>query len=206
MALPNVALNDPHVAAHNNERAEINAILEAMEAFVELEGAPNDGQALVWSQTLGKWTPANPSGASELAYAENVTGTVTSLATSAAGGLSTDTAIPGCSIVVPISTRPVWVHYQLTFLQNQAGAGTLFVAVKEGSTTVSNHPHRLPASADATQNTFTVRGKTRIGPVAAPRTLQLRAQLYTPTNVVAAGNVLNGATFNNGSAIMAEAK
>jgi hypothetical protein len=92
--------------------------------------APSDGQVLSWSTSLGAWTITNPTGTSELAYAENNTGTTQTGLTTAAADLT------NCSISVPASTRPVYLHgYLNTFASaapTNAGPGMLITEVSNG--------------------------------------------------------------------------
>lgn len=68
MALPNVAKGDPHINAHNEERAEINTIAETVATLsgtVETKANSADVQALIEQQTgilMGVWTvdPTDP--------------------------------------------------------------------------------------------------------------------------------------------------
>jgi|GEM_PF-6220141 len=70
-----------------------------------LPTSPSDGQLMAWNASLGQWVAQNPTGSSELAYAENNTGTKDGPFT----GTFAWHDVTGCSIVVPASTRPVYL-------------------------------------------------------------------------------------------------
>lgn len=213
MTLAHVSEGNPHVVAHNDERDSINGLLDltstgrlASGKVPLLDGStPSDGQILVYSNTLGEWVPANASGNSELAYAENASGTVTSMSTT--GGSGASVTIPSVSIVVPISTRAVWLEWGVDLIQTgTAQPGSFYLAVKEGATTWGLTVARLPNSTAADQSVLTVRGRTRLGTVAAAKTLTLVGSLYTAAGVTASANLLNGATNDQRSYLGAEAR
>lgn len=100
---------------------------------VPQSAVPLTAGQLFGSDGAGNTVAVNPTGSSELASAENNTATTT---TAAAGSGAVD--VVGCSIVVPASSRPVYLHAML-MIGCSAGASTstpLFPALK--ITEVSN--------------------------------------------------------------------
>ena len=158
--------------------------------------APADGQVLAWSATLGSYTPVNPTGASELAFAANITGTVTSL--SASGGAGAIVDIPGCVITVPPSAdRSVRVEYAIDATQTAAGLGTIYVLLYEttGTATLLDYAATtLPNQTGAGVNQIpSPRGTFELGVVTSTRTFKLSAYIYAVASNSPTANVTNTA-------------
>lgn len=121
----------------------------------------------------------------ELAYAENITGTVQTITTTA-------TDVPGCVITVPASTKPVWVEAQgifdITGAPAAATTGTMQLSIMDGAAFVATAI--LSVEPGNTSGFFTVVVRGRLGPVAAPKTLRLQANR---------GGSAFAATLGNGS-------
>jgi hypothetical protein len=159
---------------------------------------PTDGQLLAWSSTLGAYTPVAPTGASELAYAANVTGTVTSAV--ASSGLGTAVDVAGAVISVPVSGgRPVVIEFGGNFVQTATGAGVAFLSLVEttsGSAGLFSDLMQMPQqtgtlAATALASHF---NQFRIGVVTGTRTFKLQFQLYSPSGSSIGANLLNTAT------------
>lgn len=184
-------------------RAALASAPEFTSEFVEDEGTPTDGQIMVYSATLGKWVPGNP-GTSELAYAENVTNVQTQFGST--GGLGAAVDIPGLSIIVPVSARPVYVSFRAKVVQTAAGDGSLYMnCVDEGGVTVGGTVRRVPNTLDITEDYFDVYHRFRLGPTAAQKTLKIQGQIYTDGGVTVTANALNDPNYGNRSFIAAEA-
>lgn len=159
--------------------------------------APTDGQLLAWSDTLGDWTPVNPTGSAELAAAVNTTNTATVL--TASGGIGAAVLIPGTAISVPPSGgRPVTLHYGGTVTQTAAGDGSVYITLTEttsGNTSRQSAVTRLPNSTTQAVASVTLLNQYRLGAVSSTRTFVLYGLVYavaanTPT-VQIANNTLN---------------
>lgn len=155
-----------------------------------------DGQLVAWSAALSKFLPVNPSGNSELAYAENLTGAQTAVAgaASAAGAL---VDIPGCSISVPVSPRPVMLEGSFDFTQTVAGQGQaslLLIETTGTATTVRSANTFLANNVGPRSQNGLVRAKLRLGPTVAIRTFKLTAQCGATGATVPTFNVLNSPT------------
>jgi hypothetical protein len=159
--------------------AELAAALLALnlDALANVSaGSPADGQSLIYDDDLDLWIAGTPiAPGKEIAYAENVTGVVT---TAAHGGGSVD--IPNCSIVIPATAEPVWIEGAAFLAQSVAGTGAALVDIFEvGAGSASNADVRpLPNSTAAQlKNIGTLRPKFRLGPTVAPRTFKLRVSV-----------------------------
>jgi hypothetical protein len=155
-----------------------------------------DGQLMAWSSALGLFVPVNPTGNSELAYAENVTGTQTAVAgaTSAAGALID---IPGGSISVPASTRPVYLEAAFGTTQTVAGQGQatlLIVETTSGATAIHSASTFLPNNTGPRSQNGLIRSRMRLGPTVATRTFKLTAQCGATGATVPTFNTLNSTT------------
>lgn len=168
-------------------------------AFVGLPTtAPTDGQLLAYSAATGLYAPVNPSGSSELAYAENMTGTQQT------GIVTGPTDITACSIAVPASTRPVYLSCSASAIVVSGGgatayAGTELVEVSNGVDTPIATRLTIMQAAVSAAATLTL-PPFRIGPTLRTRTFKLVA--YTITANI---TIRNGAA-GYGSWILAEAK
>lgn len=153
---------------------------------------PLDGQVPAYSQALGQYVPTNPGGAAELASASNNTGTATAPTT--ANGAPTLIAVPGTSITIPASAgRPVTVEWETTVNQTVAGAGNVWLNAQAGATVYGSSIHPLPNSTAFGAAITTCFGKTRLGVLAAPLTLQLFAGVSSPVGAVA--SLLNNSGY-----------
>jgi hypothetical protein len=165
-----------------------------------------DGQLLAWNAALGLFVPVNPTGSSELAYAENFTGTTQTLAGTAAN-FSANTDVTGVSIVVPISARPVYFEAGFQVVQTVAGAGHLTIRIQEvggaGFATLRSVP--LPNTTDAHANTFSISIRRRLGATVAQRTFKLQFQLGSAAAATPSVQIQNGAFGVIPSYLLAEA-
>lgn len=151
-----------------------------------------DGQLLAWSTILGQYTPSTPPGNAELAYAENVSGVTTNLAS----GGSAD--VTGCVISVPACSRPVWLQGRVHFKPTAAGVGLLQLQLLEttgGSLTLLEYSGaalhgETPTAVE--QLGYPVEVRLRLGPTASTRTFKLLAALFADSGTPAAV-VLNAA-------------
>lgn len=119
----------------------------------------------------------------ELAYAENITGTVQTMT-------ATATDVPGCVITVPVSTRPVWVEAQGIFDITTAPAagttGTMQLSIMDGTAFVATSI--LSVEPGNTSGFFTVVVRGRLGVVTSPKTLRLQANRGGSTFAATLGN------------------
>jgi hypothetical protein len=135
----------------------------------------------------------------EIAYAENVTGVATGPVVGTSGAsFSTAIPIPNTDIVVPPSTRPVYLDAFVYGQQMAAGDGFAIVEIWEttGAAVLlcRTNGKRLPnlINADARRNISVYHDPVRLGPVATQRSFQLRINIFTNgTNTTSwqAGNV-----------------
>lgn len=152
--------------------------------------SPVDGQLVAWSATLQKWVAVNPSGKSELAYAENASGAYQTVTA------ATPANVTGCVIVVPISARPVYLSAGIYFGMVTTGVGNATLQLLETTTGL----------AAVAAGSFVLRGETltantqnrsvqippfRIGPTTVARTFKLTAAIFVDSGSPAA-NVFNG--------------
>lgn len=132
---------------------------------------PADGQLIAWSSTLGKFTPVNPVGQSQLALATNKTGVATTLPNTVV------TLIPGMLINVPPSNgRPVSIDYGATFLQTATGTGMFGLLLYETTTSavlleISQKP--LPNTTTTNVNRVTHQNTYDVGVVSSVRQFAL---------------------------------
>lgn len=159
-------------------------------------GDLSDGQLLQWDAATSSLIPANPTGNSELAVAENVTTALTTISTT--GGAGTIVAIPFTAISISDSQgRPVTLEYCAQYLTvTNAGVGTAWLLIYEttGSpTAIAWQPSSLPNSLSTAQRqkAWPVMQK-RLGVVSSTRTFELRAYLYTEAGDNASASVING--------------
>lgn len=202
MTLDSVSAGDPHVAAHNAERLVINDLeaeiggrlsqLELDSAYARIPEGIADGQLLAWDEATERCLSVDPSGEGELAYAENATATTTALTTTGGAGASVD--IPLCVIVVPASTRPVWLEWGGMITTSVSGIGSVLLSVVEGSTQIALSAEQIPQPTGFGPNFSSISGRRRIGPTSTVRTFKLQALLWT--------NAADNATvnFENGTA------
>lgn len=164
-------------------------------------GSPSDGEALVYDGVTGKWVAGVPAvGGKEIAYAENVTGVVTT-ATAPSGGASAAVDIPGCSITVPPNTGVVWLEGQAFLQQMVAGVGVASVNIIE--TTVGSGNPGLATDSRPTPNQTGVNGRSlgnlrpryRVGQVASTRTFKLSMQVTGITGAAPSVQAANLSTF-----------
>jgi hypothetical protein len=159
-------------------------------------GGITDGQLMVWNAALGKFVPANPTGNAELAYAENVTATQTAVAAAAsAAGALID--IPGCSITVPASVRPVILEAEFGWTQTVSGQGQITLLIIETTvtpTTIRTDNKALPNNTGPRSQNGSCRARLHLGAVASPRTFKLTAQCGATGATVPTVNVLNSST------------
>lgn len=126
---------------------------------------------------------------SELAFLNNVTGTVTAFAAASNG-----TAIPGTSITVPISARPVYIDFGAQYIITTGGLGALQINLVEGSTLRASASVRIGDTNKGTGSaTADVNGTWRLGSTVAARTFQLYAQLVLDASSTLAANAVNTA-------------
>lgn len=156
-----------------------------------------DGQLMAWSASLGLFVPVSPTGNGELAYAENITFTATTLAgTSTATGTAVD--IPGCSISVPISARPVWLEGTFAFTQTALGQGQAVALIVEttagaGGTSWSDFVP-LPNNTGPRSQNNRVRCRFRLGASTSQiRTFKLQGRCDATGATVPSVNALNSA-------------
>jgi hypothetical protein len=159
-------------------------------------GGITDGQLLAWSASLSEVVPVNPSGPSELAYAENTTATQTTVAgaASAAGAL---VDVAGCAITVPISSRPVVLEAEFGWTQTVAGQGQVTLLIIETTTTpttVRTDNKALPNNTGPRSQNGSCRARLRLGATVAQRTFKLTAQVGATGATVPTVNVLNSVT------------
>lgn len=158
---------------------------------------PTDGQLLEWDAATERFVPINPVGNSELAVAENITGTVTAI--SSTGGAGTIVAIPGTAISVPDSGgRVVSLVFEAGLIQAATGPGTAFLMLYEttgAAVSIANSPIPLPNSTavSRSQVAWPMRSK-RIGVVTTTRTFELRAYIYADAATTPTANVRNHTT------------
>lgn len=159
--------------------------------------APTDGQVPVWSASLGQWVPANPTGASELAAAENITA-VTQTIVGVANTISAVTTITGTAISVPASGgRPVTFHYGAAISQSVAGDGSWYLNIQEttaGNVTIGGKAVRLPNSTAASTDVLGIDGEFPIGVVASTRQFRLIGFLWCPAANTPQVVIANAAT------------
>lgn len=157
---------------------------------------PTDGQLLAWSETLGQYTPVNPSGIGEIAANSNATGTLTSC--SASGGAGTIVTVPSTSISISDSNGlSVILEYGAMWQQTTAGDGVAILNLYEttsGSTLLNIDYVRLPNTTAASISNFTRSNKIKIGVVSSTRTFEVRIQLVAPAANSPVAKVLNIAT------------
>lgn len=176
---------------------------------VPIKGTPTDGQLMGWSATLNAWTPVNPSGKSELASAQNATGTVQTIASASGGGAGTIVDIANCSISVPSSAgRPVTIEASATFNQAATGQGLVYMLLYETTSGNVLQAYRggiLPNVAGAwgvNVGLPTVRYRIPAG-VSTTRTFKLSSYVYGASGATPSANITNNAA--NPSWIRAEA-
>lgn len=155
---------------------------------------PDDAEVVAWSDTLGEWVAATPTGATLIASAVNTTGTVTTCSTT--GGLGTAVAVPGTAISVTNSSGlPVVISWWGYWQQTAAGDGQALLALYEttsGATQIRSSYNRLPNSTAVPTTYFDTPVHFHdIGVVTTTRTFQLYVQLWTAAAVTATARVMN---------------
>jgi hypothetical protein len=158
-----------------------------------------DGQVMIYSAAAGKWIPGTV-GPSELAYAQNVTGTVSVLPNA-----GTIVSIPGSAISVPPSVRPVYIDFGAYAQSTAAGAGDVFLTLVE--TTSGSNVVLLSAltTMDTVSGAYTanIAGSLRLGPTLSARTFALTAQIIPISASGAVADLLNAT--NGPTSILARA-
>lgn len=157
----------------------------------------DDGPGTLFKDTAnGVWTPLNPG---EIAYVANVTGTPTT----SNNGQVVD--IPGCTITVPPTTRPVWLRAGATFQQTVVGTGDLSIYVYETTGTVTLLTNFLvPMPNVITGGSYAdIDRSFRLGPVASARSFKISAVTIVSSGSPAAKTINSVA---NPSFLLAEAK
>lgn len=193
------------LAALNANGDVVNA---AGDTVVVASGTPTDGQILAWSSTLGANAYVNPSGPAELAYIENATKVPQACAANAGITLTG-------SIVVPASTRPVYLRCGFDWKLTASGVGNIAIQWTE-TTSGSNAVPMLsfiPILGETVNTQSGLRSAEstfRLGPVASPRIFHLSIFVIVDSGAPAI-SVFNGAlTSGNGpthpSWLLAEAK
>lgn len=174
---------------------EADAATAIAEKITSPASALADGQLIQWDAATSRFIPANPTGESELAAAENITTAVTALSTT--GGAGTIVAIPFTAISISDSNgRPVTLEYQAQYSAvTNPGVGTAFLLLYEttsGDSLISQTASPLPNSVSTAQQqrAWSVMQK-RIGVVSTTRTFELRAYLFTEAGDNANANVAN---------------
>jgi hypothetical protein len=168
--------------------AQLDARVGAVPAF-DLTGIA-DGQLMEWNAALSKFVPVNQTGSSELAYAANVTGTVTAVANAA------NVDVPGVTFTIQPDPRPVYIQAGLAFQQTTVGDGSLILHITDTTGAVDVHAPsvRLPNTVTAGIKTaYIMTFPFRLGPIAAARTFKISAQV-SGSGATPAVNVLNTAT------------
>lgn len=162
---------------------------------------PADGEIVAWSNTLGEWVAATPTGATLIASATNTTGTATTCSTT--GGLGTAVAVPGTAISVTDSAGlPVVISWFGYWQQTVAADGLGLLALYETTsspTQIRSAYNRLPNSVAApfTYSDTPVHYHD-IGVVTTTRTFQLYIQAWTGAGVSTNIRVLNLAASPTG--------
>lgn len=169
------------------------------DAAIPAPATPADGDLVAWSDTLGEWVAATPTGATLIASATNTTGTATTC--SANAGLGTAVAIPGTAISVTDSGGlPVVISWWGYWQQTVAADGLALIALYEttsGATQLRASYNRLPNSTAVPVTYFDTPVHSHdIGVVTTTRTFQLYAQLWSAAAPTA--RVLNTAAAPTG--------
>lgn len=158
--------------------------------------ATDDGAGTLYADTAaGVWTPLNPG---EIAYAANITGTVT---TSANGSI---VDIPGCAITIPATKRPVWLKMHAIVQQSAAGQGNASLYLYEttsGATLVTNFVEPL-ANLTSGGRYLDISGEYRLGPVTSPRSFKISIVTIVAASTTPAVQAIN--TAANPSWLLAE--
>lgn len=154
----------------------------------------------------GNMVAVNPTGNGELAAAENVTGTTQSISSSSTAGGGNFTTVTNCQIVVPASTRPVYLEGSATVSFPSAPSASLgavileLVEVSNGVDTPLTWSTNVPVTGQGQFNSVTVNFlPRRLGTTARNRTFNL-----VIGNFQAALTVLN--SVGQSSRIIAEAR
>lgn len=161
--------------------------------------AATDQQLYGYDATLGGTRAFNPTGASELAYSANTTGTATTCSfTGTPPGVGTPVTVPNTAITVLADARIVWLEFGAFAWQTAAGVGDAYLELVEttggGSTVVARDVRPLPNSTALVADIFSLFKRYRLGAVASTRTFQLQihvaASTGTPTFGVGNGNTV----------------
>lgn len=163
-------------------------------------GSLTNGQ-LFGSDGSGNTVAVNPSGSSQLAYAENNT------STTQAGLTNSTTVITSCSITVPASTRPVYLSASALIVPTTVSANTAaqlqIAEVSNGVDTPVTISSFLPLTSGSVNAGVTKDiGAVRLAASTA-RTRTFNLQIVVPSNATV--TVENGA-FSGRSWIAAEAR
>jgi hypothetical protein len=164
-----------------------------------------DGQTMVYSASTGLWTAAS-FGSSEIAYAENATGTATALTA------STAVDIPGCAISVAAQSRPVYLSARC-YVSVTGSASLGFVELQIVETTVSptviNYAI-LPLSNTTPGATYEgpysrmLYTRARLGTTSSTRTFKLVGTYYLDSGTPTISVINSTAALANQTYILAE--
>lgn len=195
--------------------ANVKAALAAIDAWTQtrtLAGLTDvnvagiiDGQLMAWQAATGKFVPVAPSGMSEIDYAENATGVVTGPVAGVSNGYNANpVAIPNTDIIVPPTSRPVYLDAWALGMQMVAGAGQAILEIWEttGAPVVLDRAS-IPMpnnNANIARNINMYHQPVKLGDsVPAQRTFQLRLNCYgigaTPSVQVANTNAVGFKTW-----------
>jgi hypothetical protein len=146
-----------------------------------------DGQVMIYSAAAGKWIPGTV-GPSELAYAQNITGTVTVLPNS-----GVVVPVQGSGISVPPSARPVYIDFGAYPLTTAAGAYCMVVTLCETTSGSSVPLLNALTTVDGIAATYpaNLSGSLRLGPTTSARTFSLTAQVLPIGGSTAAAELVN---------------
>lgn len=167
----------------------------AQHTDVDLTGIA-DNDVLAYNASLTQLEPTPPTGNSEIAYAENISGTGQTIAgTTGATGTAVD--ITSCSISVPANSRPVWIEAKFAGVQTVTGDGQatiLIVETTSGSTIIETDTRLLPNDTASRHATAAGYIRVRIGPTVATRTFKLQARCDSKSGNTPSFSVNNTST------------
>lgn len=141
----------------------------------------------------------------EIAYAENNTGTPTTVTVSAAAAAS----LPGVTLTVPANTRPVEVNYAACFAVGTSGGGALTLSLWDVTAGgVGTEIDRVLVGTVVSQITLysgyqTIRGSRRLAASASDRILQVKTLMFRDAASALTASVGNGGAGLNPSTISA---
>lgn len=148
----------------------MSSLADHKNAALQGSGSLADREAAFWSgEAVG------PSG-KELDYAENISGTGTTIA-GTTGAVGTPVDIPNCIVDVPISNRPVWIRAGFAAVQSVVGLGSLGALIVEvGGSTIEVKTINLTNDIGARANQVPGFVEARIGPTVVARQFKLQAR------------------------------